>query len=102
MKGYDPICEKWVYGEDELRYSTAELYNIFKQQKPGSGEKEKQRTIEFCYRDSDGGIQIRYRKIEGTPDCTEMMADVDKLIEKAKPGVSPYFYRVEGEKEGKA
>jgi len=39
-KGYDPICEKWVYGEDELRYSTAELYDIFKQQKPGSEEKE--------------------------------------------------------------
>lgn len=31
FKGYDPMVEKWVYGDDEKRYTTAELYKLFKQ-----------------------------------------------------------------------
>lgn len=30
FKGYDPIADKWVYGEDENRYTIKELYKIFK------------------------------------------------------------------------
>lgn len=41
-KGYDPIVEKWVYGENEYRYTTTELYNLFKgRPAEWSGGKEK-------------------------------------------------------------
>jgi hypothetical protein len=51
--------------------------------------------IEFCYRHTDGRVEVRYRRIEGTEECNAMIAEVDGLIEKAKPEVSPYFYRKE-------
>lgn len=51
--------------------------------------------IEFCYRHPDGRVEVRYRRIEGTPECNAMIAEVEGLIEKAKPEISPYFYRRE-------
>lgn len=74
-----------------------------------AGEKEDRKglewlhnpIIEFCYRHADGRVEVKYRRIEGTPECDELKAEVEKLIESAKPDVSPYFYRKEGEKEVK-
>jgi hypothetical protein len=57
--------------------------------------------IEFCYRHPDGRVDVRYRRIEGTEECDALISEVNALIEKAKPAISPYFYRKEGEKEFK-
>jgi hypothetical protein len=57
--------------------------------------------IEFCYRHPDGRVEVKYRRIEGTVECNDMISEVNNLIDKAKPAVSPYFYRKAGEKEVK-
>ena len=50
------------------------------------------KTVEFCYKNNDGSISVRYRRDEGTVDCVSMQREIETM--KAKWGNEcRYFYR---------
>lgn len=104
----EPIigCNYWAAYGASFRFSVEDDKIIEYLQDTKEGNKDRDGLewlyndhIEFCYRHPDGREEVRYRRIEGTPECNDMISEVNALIEKAKPMVSPYFYRKESEKE---
>ena len=55
--------------------------------------------MEVVYRWEDGREEVRYRRVDGSPEAAELQRQVDELHADAKAGgwESPYFTREGGE-----